>query len=339
MAKVSMKMTSEEIQKNKKAQKNKVKKYDGGNLLKIEDAFYRCTEEEKNAINQALEDFVSGYDFQSFLEELFEKSANILDGFDVDGYDLEKAIKTLKSHGYKVIKEEKEVEETEEIEEGTEPESLAEPEDTEETEEVEEVEDVDEDGDADVEVDVDVEKSLTLKSAYALLRKRGWVGKKSDDGIDAEELEGEVLDDPVAKVPETPEPVENVQQTETKLPDADAILPETENSKDVGEKEGNDADAILPETENNKPITSAGQDLKEDPDDIETAIKMKRERAIKSTGMDISYQTVQGTVPISAMYRQTEVGAGKLPVSQFLGPAVNKLGNDGKKGVVGMRRM
>ena len=321
MVKVSMKMTDAEMQKSK-AKKSKVKKYYGPNLAKILDAYFDCSEEEQNAIDKALDDFVSGYTFREFMDELIFKTANILDGVSDDDkfFDDEffKAVKTLKAKGYKVVKDdsidEDLIVDTEE-EDAPEEEETATEEESEETEEVE-----DESDDDDVEVDVDVEtekskKSQSLKSAYDLFKKKGWIGKTNDDGIDSQELESEVLDDPVANVPETPEPKETVQQTKTGVP-KDAPEPESQTSEDVTEKDGNDLDALEPETENNQDISTT------DADDIEALINQKRAEKSKDQVPPASYQ------PFANNYRTVQRGEGKMPISAVI---PNKKQTVGKK--------
>ena len=303
-------MIKKSATKKLKAKKSKVQKSN--------DALFDTMEQARANFDNACMDYARVVGCEDEVRRLLNEIGRLYDQiYDAcvssDDSEFVKAVKTLKAKGYRVVKGD---DIDEDLIVDTEEEDGSETEETATEEESEEVEEVEDESDDDVEVDVDVEtekskKSKSLKSAYDVFKKKGWIGKTDDKGIDSEKLESEVLDDPVAKVPETPEPTENVEQTETGVPE-DAPEPESENNDDVTEKDGNDMDALEPESENNQDISTT------DADDIEALINQKRAEKSKDQTSASGMPSINGTVPVSMMYRQTKMGQDKMPISAVI---------------------
>lgn len=312
MAKISTKIDA-------KASKSKVKKSDywGPQIEAIYNAYMNCTMLEKRALKEALDDFVTWGSVESFLDDWFNLTADVLDKWEWEGddEDFEKSkksmttaqmIKTLKSMGYTVSKAEDE--ETEE-----------------ETEETVEEDEETEDGDVDVDVEVDkgcsqsknfTRKSRTGKSAKRngaeMLKSRGWV-KAEDKGPDAEEVETEAIgSENAVKVPETPEPSDNVEDVETKVPEADALEDDGVKTEDTGAEEGNDMDALEDEGITTQDIVDM---------DIDALIEKKR--ALKAKDQ----VPPAHTQPFANNYRVTQMGQGKGQVpAGALGKSTRSIG-------------
>lgn len=345
MAKVSMKMTREDIIKSQKTRnvtkaeqmrKSKVKKYDGSNFMKIEDAIYGCTKEEQNALKEALEEFVTGYDLDSFLEEWFGVASNILDGVNgADGYDFEKS-KTIKGKSPKEIGKDL-------IAEGIKVFNVDEydnmfgiyvpwehanraigflPVDA----QVLEV--IPYKGDQAI---IRISKSKTLmdrQSPADILKSKGWVRKEKDNGPDSEDVENGAGVESEVKVPDTPEPSDNVEDTETKVPEIDDLIEEGEKNEKMGDKEGDDIEALQEEGGTNN-------DVPKEMDDIDALIEKKRQQNGYYNGTPAP--TVGSTQPYANNYRTTQMGEGKMDVmSQLSNPKT--MTSKSTKGMTGSRK-
>jgi hypothetical protein len=206
-------------------------------------------------------------------------------------------IKTLKSKGYIVFKAEDEV-----SDETTE-------EDMEESSEVEEVgettEDTEDDSDVEVEIDVDKKsRKSKRKSGADILKSKGWVRKTDDKGPDSEDVEDGAIDEKAVTVPDTKEPSDNVEDADTGVPEDDELHEDSKSSQKVGDKEGNDIDELKEGPQNSEDI--ANMDI----GDLIESKKMKKEEQKPPA----SFQ------PFSNNYRTTQMGEGKMSISNAITP-------------------
>ena len=312
MAKISMKSDVRKSTNETRTamQKSEARKSDN-KFQKILALMQEMTTEEREEASSLIEDRGC---------KNFQDVFGIFDVMADNEYKSEKSMKSktmkspadiLKSKGW-VKKEDKEPE-SEDVEEESEEDKKSEEESSEKESTEEETE-----SDDDVEIDVDVEKAKKtaqkdpFKAMRELMKSKGFVLKaeEEDDGPDSEEVEEEALgEDKVVEIPETPEPTEDVQQTETGIPEEPPEA-ESEDNETPTEEDGNDMESLLPETITNLKL-DLGNDVNEDLDEM---IDKKRSQY----GDDISLSAVGGMQPFKNNYRTTQMGEGKMNVMSQL---------------------
>ena len=160
-----------------------------------------------------------------------------------------------------------------------------------------------------------IAKSKTLKDRQSpadILKSKGWVRKEKDNGPDSEDVENGAGVESEVKVPDTPEPSDNVEDTETKVPEIDDLIEEGEKNEKMGDKEGDDMDALEEEGGKNN-------DVPKEMDDIDALIEKARQKNGFYNGTPAP--TVGSTQPFANNYRTTQMGEGKMDVmSQLSNP-------------------